>query len=88
MTIAFPKLGLLLMPHRSLGELYVGDIGVPINIYEKSLGIRWQPPFNPNDLYLLSKAFVSDTVQLLSIERDSKTNQVGWIIDNQQHRVI
>ena len=88
MTIAFPKLGLLRMPKRSLGELYIGDIGVPTNIYEKRLGIKWQPPFNPNDLYSLSKAFISDTVQLVKIEHDLKTNQVGWMLDNKQSRVI
>ena len=82
MTIAFPKIGLLRMPRKSLGELYVGDIGVPINIYENRLRIKWQPPFNPNGLYSLSKAFISDTVQLVKIEHDSKTNQVGWTIAN------
>jgi NAD(P)H-hydrate epimerase len=82
MTIAFPKIGLLCMPRKSLGELYIGDIGVPINIYENRLGIDWQPPFNPNDLHSLSKAFISDTVQLIKIEHDSKTNQVGWTIAN------
>jgi len=88
MTIAFPKIGLLLMPHRNLGDLYLGDIGVPINIYEKELGIKWKSPFNINDLYFLSKAFIEDTVQLVKIKRDSNTNQVGWIIDNQQIPVI
>jgi hypothetical protein len=82
MTIAFPKLGLLKLPHKSLGNLYIGDIGVPTNIYEKKLGIKWQPPFNPNDLLSLSKAFIRDTVQLVKIERDSKTKEIGWKIDN------
>ena len=83
MTIAFPKLGLLKLPYKSLGDLYIGDIGVPTNIYEKKLGIKWQPPFNPNDLLSLSKAFIRDTVHLINIERDSKAKEIGWMIDNQ-----
>ncbi|MCK4849450.1 MAG: hypothetical protein KAT16_10505, partial [Candidatus Heimdallarchaeota archaeon] len=82
MTIAFPKVGLLQVPHEFLGELYVGDIGVPIDIYENRLGIKWQYPFSPNGLYSLSESFISDTVQLLRIVHDLETNQVGWTIVN------
>ncbi|MHA1944564.1 MAG: NAD(P)H-hydrate epimerase [Candidatus Hodarchaeales archaeon] len=87
MTIAFPKLGLLKLPHKSLGDLYIGDIGVPTNIYEKKLGIKWYPPYKTSGLYSLSKAFIRDTVQLVKIERDSKTKKIGWMIDNQQNVV-
>ncbi|MHA2030118.1 MAG: NAD(P)H-hydrate epimerase [Candidatus Kariarchaeaceae archaeon] len=87
MTIAFPKLGLLKLPHKSLGDLYIGDIGVPTNIYEKKLGIWWHPPYKISDLNSLSKAFIDDTVQLVSIERDSKSNQLGWKVNNQKHTI-
>lgn len=82
LTIAFPKIGLLKLPHNFLGDLFVGDIGVPADIYEKKLRIKWQSPYNASDLYSLSKAFIEDTIQLVRIERDPKSNLLGWMIKN------
>ncbi|PWI46892.1 NAD(P)H-hydrate epimerase [Candidatus Heimdallarchaeota archaeon B3_Heim] len=78
LTIAFVKTGLLHLQPEYLGDFYVIDIGVPVDIYRSEIGIEWQPHFDPNDLEKLSKAFVQDPIQNVRIWRESETSKVGW----------
>jgi NAD(P)H-hydrate epimerase len=78
LTIAFVKTGLLRLPPEGLGDFYVCDIGVPVQIYNSEIGLDWEPPYNPNDLAKLSKAFVQDPIQNVRVWRDSITDKLGW----------
>ncbi len=78
MTIAFVKTGLLLLDQKYLGDFYVIDIGVPLEIYQSEIGIKWNPPYYPDDLNKLSKAFVQDPIQNIRVLRDEGSNKIGW----------
>ncbi|MHA2108834.1 MAG: NAD(P)H-hydrate epimerase [Candidatus Hodarchaeales archaeon] len=78
LTIAFVKTGLLNLQPEYLGDFYVIDIGVPVEIYRSELGIDWEPPYDPNDLNKLSKSFVQDPIQNIRVWRDSRSSKIGW----------
>ena len=69
MTIAFMKSGLLSVPKNLIGTLYIADIGVPMNVYERRLNLSWNPPyslFNLNALYL---SFSKDPLQQVKVSK-------------------
>ena len=78
LTLAFVKSGLLKLEPEYLGDFYVTDIGIPVEIYQSEIDIVWQPPYNPNDLGKLSKTFVQDPIQNVQIWRSLEANQLGW----------
>ncbi len=80
LTIAFVKTGLLHLPSEYLGDFYVTDIGVPIDVYRSEIGINWNSPFHENNLIKLSKAFVQDPIQNVRVWKDSETDTYGWVI--------
>lgn len=77
MTIAFVKEGLLRASKKSLGDLFVVDIGVPSIIYEK-LGIIWSEPYDINALKLLAEAFGNDPLQRVLIHKKVAKNLLSW----------
>ena len=71
MTIAFMKSGLLSVPTNLIGTLFISDIGVPMEVYERKLDLSWDPPyslFNLNALYL---AFSKDPLQQVKVSKTS-----------------
>jgi NAD(P)H-hydrate epimerase len=78
LTIAFVKTGLLNQDQEYLGDFYVIDIGVPIEIYRSEIGIEWIPPYTPDNLDELSKAFVQDPIQNVKVLKDEENNKIGW----------
>jgi NAD(P)H-hydrate epimerase len=54
MTLALPKEGLRFPGVQDrVGELYLADIGVPPDLYQKFLGVDVGPLFARSDLFLL-----------------------------------
>ncbi|MHA2206031.1 MAG: NAD(P)H-hydrate epimerase [Candidatus Thorarchaeota archaeon] len=62
LTIAFPKNGLLVSDLSVTGELFLCDIGVPIDIYKDRLGLDWSSPFELESLAGLEEAFRNDSI--------------------------
>ncbi|MFW9854805.1 MAG: NAD(P)H-hydrate epimerase [Candidatus Thorarchaeota archaeon] len=62
LTIAFVKSGLLKALPESIGDLYVCDIGIPIEVYSSKLKIEWKHPCRRSSLKKLSQAFQNDSI--------------------------
>ncbi len=78
LTIAFPKIGLLLAHKSQIGGLYVCDIGVPISVYETQLGIEWSDLISLdvlNNLYLEFE--LSQIVEVTLVYHDEE-RKIGW----------
>jgi NAD(P)H-hydrate epimerase len=69
MTIAFVKSGLLSVPQNLTGDLFVADIGVPMNVFEKRLNLVWNPPFSLFSLNALYLAFSEDSLQRVLVSK-------------------
>lgn len=72
LTIAFVKSGLLKSTPESLGDLYLCDIGVPIEIFKFKLEIDWNHPYDSSSLARLSQAFQRDSLVGVDITRTSE----------------
>jgi len=57
LTLGFVKKGLLITEPKNIGELYVADIGIPINIYYEILRNHWNLPYKKTSLEKLYLAF-------------------------------
>jgi len=57
LTLALPKTGLL---PRLTGELYLGDIGIPDQVYRR-IGIRYVSPFGPHSWVRLRNGGIKDS---------------------------
>ncbi|MHA1936502.1 MAG: NAD(P)H-hydrate epimerase [Candidatus Thorarchaeota archaeon] len=78
LTIAFPKNGLLVSDQSATGELFLCDIGVPINIYRDRLGIDWSPPFELESLADLEQAFRNDSIVGVAKKSYDKPSIISW----------
>lgn len=69
MTIAFMKSGLLTVPRNLTGDLFVGDIGVPMDVFENRLNLPWNPPYSLFSLNSLYLAFSQNPLQRVNVTK-------------------
>jgi len=72
LTLAFVKKGLVISDKKAIGELFIADIGVPIEIYKYLLNINWKSPYNLKSLNKLYSAFNLDSLQRVKIVESDK----------------
>jgi len=80
LTLAFVKKGLLNTDPDNVGELYIADIGIPIDVYYQILKKNeFFPDLKSNlkDLYL---AFSFNVLQKVRINRKKDLNETNWEI--------
>ncbi len=82
LALAFVKQGHLQAAPEHLGNLYIGDIGVPWNIYEDKLGIFWEEPFKAEYLRELASAFSEDPLQLVALYPKQEDLAAYWVLDD------
>ncbi|MEN8614173.1 NAD(P)H-hydrate epimerase [Dehalogenimonas sp. THU2] len=82
LTLAFVKTGLLKAQQIHVGDLYIADIGLPVDLFRDRLGIKWQEPFDPEALDDLAAAFRQGSILRVrsSIVPDPVTP--AWWIDS------
>lgn len=80
-TLGFVKMGLLLAPEKSLGDLYIADIGIPIEIFKSKIKISWNPPFFPQNLEDLKSAFSQEPLQKVKIQRSQDISKIYWEVN-------
>jgi len=80
LTLAFVKIGLMIVEPKSIGELYIADIGVPNHIYEKELNIQWKSPYDIKSLKKLNEKFSQDSIQKVRINRHEDIMKSYWDI--------
>jgi NAD(P)H-hydrate epimerase len=80
-TLGFVKIGLLLTNEKTLGDLYVADIGIPIEIFKSKIGINWNPPFLLKSLENLKYAFSQEPLQKVKIQRSQDISKFYWEVN-------
>jgi NAD(P)H-hydrate epimerase len=80
LTLAFVKSGLLLTDPAHIGELYVADIGVPIEIFLSKIGIHWISPYNTVELHKLYSSFAKHSFLKIKRIEYNGLEKVGWKI--------
>ncbi|MHA2359163.1 MAG: NAD(P)H-hydrate epimerase, partial [Candidatus Thorarchaeota archaeon] len=73
MSVAFLKTGHLLSPKNQTGELFVADIGVPLNVYQSKIDLDWNSPYSLSDLNLLYSAYAQDPLQKVEVSKSCDT---------------
>lgn len=81
LTLGFVKLGLLLTDESSLGDLYVADIGIPIETYKSKININWNPPFLLESLEHLEFAFSQESLLKVKIQRNPDLSKIYWEVN-------
>jgi NAD(P)H-hydrate epimerase len=79
LSLAFPKIGLLRAEKTHVGNLFVGDIGIPPSIYQTDLGIEWSKPYHLSDLNWLRLIFESSSLAKINRKTNKKKGLVGWV---------
>ncbi len=80
LTIAFVKKGLLKAYPNRTGDLFVCDVGVPMETIRNSLGIMWTAPYSQESLSHLTDAFqINSMVETEIVVSNAK---LGWIPKN------
>ena len=70
----------MIVEPKSIGELYIADIGVPNHIYEKELNIQWKSPYDIKSLKKLNEKFSQDSIQKVRINRHEDIMKSYWDI--------
>ena len=81
MTLAYVKQGLLITEKENVGELYIADIGIPINIYYKILRNQWSPNFKKTSLQNLYFAFKRNAIHEVQVYRKNIREKSYWNVD-------
>ena len=80
LTLGFVKKGLLITEPNNIGELYVADIGIPINIYYEILRNHWNLPYKKTSLEKLYLAFENNSMQKVKINKNKASERSYWTI--------
>ena len=80
LTLGFVKKGLLITEPKNIGELYVADIGIPINIYYEILRNHWNLPYKKTSLEKLYLAFENNSIQKVKINKNKASEKSYWTI--------
>jgi NAD(P)H-hydrate epimerase len=78
LTLAFVKGGLLISNKEHIGELFIADIGIPMQIYESELGIKWEAPYSPKSLDELSLTFSERPIWKVEVVEGEDGKYIGW----------
>ena len=78
LTLAFVKLGLMAALEEQVGDLYIADIGVPIDVYADRIGIDWSHPLDVADLRGLAEAFRRDSLHRVRLHRGAQAPNRLW----------
>ncbi|MHA1943706.1 MAG: hypothetical protein ACW96M_04850, partial [Candidatus Thorarchaeota archaeon] len=62
-----------LSPKNQTGELFVADIGVPLNVYQSKIDLDWNSPYSLSDLNLLYSAYAQDPLQKVEVSKSCDT---------------
>ncbi|MHA2175094.1 MAG: NAD(P)H-hydrate epimerase [Candidatus Hodarchaeales archaeon] len=77
-TLAFVKKGLLLADPVRIGDLYVADIGVPIEVFLSSINLEWKHPYKIQELKKLYSSFANDSLQKIERFFLPELDKLGW----------
>jgi len=77
LTIAFAKEGLLRAYPILTGDLYVCDIGVPIELYRSRVDFKWTKPYSPESLLQLVDVFQRNSMAKVEVVREDE--KFGWM---------
>ena len=80
LTLGFVKKGLLITERKNIGELYIADIGIPINIYYKLLENHWDLTYKKTSLEKLYLAFKSNSILKVKINKNIVLERSYWTI--------
>lgn len=78
LSIGFLKMGHLLSSDGLTGDLFVADIGIPLNVYKSKIDLAWNDPHSLSDLESLYNAFAQDPLQSVSVSI-SEDNPVWFV---------
>ena len=81
LTLAYVKQGLLNTEKKNVGELYIADIGIPINIYYKIFKNQWSPSFKKTSLQNLYFAFKRNPINKVQVYRKKFREKSYWKVD-------
>ena len=81
LTLAYVKKGLLITEKKNVGELYIADIGIPINIYYKIFRNQWSPNFKKTSLQNLYSAFKKKPIHEVKVYRSRFREKSYWKVD-------
>ena len=80
-TLGFVKMGLMLTKEKNLGDLYIADIGIPVEIFKSKIDITWNPPFLLQSLENLKSAFSQEPLQKVKIQRCQDISKIYWEVN-------
>ena len=81
LSLAYVKQGLLITEKKNVGELYIADIGIPINIYYKILRNQWSSNFKKTSLQNLYFAFKRNAIHEVQVYRKKLREKSYWKVD-------
>jgi NAD(P)H-hydrate epimerase len=81
LTLAYVKQGLLITEKKNVGDLYIADIGIPINIYYKIFRKQWSPNFKKTSLQNLYFAFKRNAIHEVQVYRKNIREKSYWNVD-------
>ncbi|GAI27810.1 unnamed protein product, partial [marine sediment metagenome] len=81
LTLAYVKKGLLITEKKNVGEMYIADIGIPINIYYKIFRNQWSPNFKKTSLQNLYFAFKKKSIHEVQVYRSKFREKSYWKVD-------
>ena len=80
LTLGFVKQGLLITERKNIGELYIADIGIPINIYYNILRNHWNLTYKKASLKELYLAFKNNPIQKVNKNQSKTLENSYWTI--------
>ncbi len=81
LTLAYVKQGLLITEKKNVGELYIADIGIPINVYYKTLRNQWGSNFKKTSLQNLYFAFKRNPIHQVQVYRNKFREKSYWKVN-------
>ncbi|MBY9009638.1 MAG: NAD(P)H-hydrate epimerase [Candidatus Lokiarchaeota archaeon] len=81
LTLAYVKQGLLITEEKNVGELYIADIGIPINLYYKILEDQWSQHFEKASLQNLYFAFKKSPMHKVQVYKKKFRDMCYWKVD-------
>ncbi|MHA2246430.1 MAG: NAD(P)H-hydrate epimerase [Candidatus Hodarchaeales archaeon] len=88
LTIAFVKVGFFNVAQKALGETYIVDIGVPIEVFRSRINIDWSSPYHVDNLTRLEESFRKNSLHRVLLHQRSKRETASWeIVSNHYNQL-
>lgn len=81
LTLAYVKQGILITEKKNVGELYIADIGIPINLYYNIFESQWSQNFEKESLQNLYIAFKKNPIHKVQVYIEEFREMSYWKID-------